>query len=231
MAARSKKVILFIVEGPTDEDALSPVLKKLFQNAQVRFHVVHGDISTDFSVDSSNAVNTVNNHIKMEMDRYGFKRNDIIRVIHLIDTDGAFIPNANVVAGDVERLQYKENCIVAKLVPQTIARNERKQRVLHRLYPAKKVGGSPYAVYYFSRNLEHVLHNDNGDLTDDQKADCADQFADTYLDDPEGFVKFLSDSDFTVCGDYGETWQFIFDGTNSLHRHCNVHLLFENPDD
>lgn len=231
MAASSKKVVLFIVEGPTDEDALSPVLKKLFQNAQVRFHVVHGDISTDLSVDSSNAINVVNGHIKMEMGRYGFKRNDIIRVIHLIDTDGAFIPNANVVAGDVEKLQYEENRIVTKLVPQTIARNERKQRVLHRLYPAKKVGGSPYAVYYFSRNLEHVLHNDSGNLTDEQKVDCADQFADTYTDDPEGFVKFLSTSDFTVVGDYGETWRFIFDNTNSLHRHCNVQLLFADAEE
>lgn len=231
MAASSKKVVLFIVEGPTDEDALSPVLKKLFQNAQVRFHVVHGDISTDLSVDSNNAINVVNDHIKMEMGRYGFKRNDIIRVIHLIDTDGAFIPNANVVAGDVEKLQYEENRIVTKLVPQTIARNERKQRVLHRLYPAKKVGGSPYAVYYFSRNLEHVLHNDSGNLTDEQKVDCADQFADTYTDDPEGFVKFLSTSDFTVVGDYGETWRFIFDNTNSLHRHCNVQLLFADAEE
>ncbi|MEG2428715.1 MAG: hypothetical protein RSB58_09845 [Clostridium sp.] len=151
MAVSSKKVILFIVEGPTDEDALSPVLKRLFQNAQVRFHVVHGDISTNFSVNSSNAVSTVNDHIKMEMDRY-----------------------------------------------------------------------------YFSRNLEHVLHNDNGDLTDEQKVDWADQFANTYSDDSEGFVKFLSDSDFTVYGDYGETWRFIFDGTNSLHRYCNVHLIFSD---
>lgn len=226
MAVKSKKVILFIVEGPTDEDALSPVLKKLFQSAQVLFHVVHGDISTDFSVDSRNAISTVNDHIKIEMDRYGFKRSDIIRVIHLIDTDGAFIPNANVVAGDVEKLQYEENRIVAKVVSQTIARNERKQRVLHRLYPAKKIGGSFYNVYYFSRNMEHVLHNNSGGLTDEQKVDYADQFADTYSADPDSFVKFLSESDFTVNGDYGETWHFIFDGTNSLHRHCNLHLLF-----
>ena len=37
MASKTKKVILFIVEGPTDEDALSPVLKKIFQNEEVRF--------------------------------------------------------------------------------------------------------------------------------------------------------------------------------------------------
>lgn len=228
MAANTKKVILFIVEGPTDEDALSPVLKKIFQNAQVHFHVVHGDLTTDFTIDDSNAVKTVNEHIKLELDRYGFKRSDIIRIIHLIDTDGAFIPNTNVAAGDVERLQYEEDRILTKSVSQTIARNERKQRVLRRLYPEKKVGGSLYAVYYFSRNLEHVLHNDSGNLTDGQKADCADLFADTYSDDTEGFVKFLSNSDFTVYGNYGETWRFIFDGTNSLHRHCNMHLLFTN---
>ena len=76
----------------------------------------------------------------MELDRYGFKRSDIIRVIHLIDTDGAFIPNANVVAGDVEHIQYEENQIVTKSVPRTIARNEQKQRVLHRLCPEKMIG-------------------------------------------------------------------------------------------
>lgn len=228
MAVNIKKVILFIVEGPTDEDALSPVLKKIFQNAQVRFHVVHGDLSTDFSVDNSNAVKTVNEHIKLELERYGFKRSDIIRVIHLIDTDGAFIPNANVVAGDVERLQYEENRVVTKSVQQTIARNERKQRVLHRLYPEKKVGAIPYAVYYFSRNLEHVLHNDSGNLTDQQKADRADAFADAYSGSAEAFISFLSGSDFTVQGAFGETWQFIFEGTNSLHRHSNLHLLFSD---
>lgn len=112
MAANTKKIILFIVDGPTDEDALSPVLKKIFQNTQVRFHVVHGDITSDMRVNNANAVSTVNAHVKMEMDRYGLKRSDIIRVIHLIDTDGAFIPKQNVIADDIEKTQYQENQIV-----------------------------------------------------------------------------------------------------------------------
>lgn len=231
MAAKTKKVILFIVEGPTDEDALSPVFKKIFQNEQVHFHVVHGDLTSDFSVDSTNAKKTMDKHIEMELGRYGFKRTDVIRVIHLIDTDGAFIPNANVVAGDVERLQYEENRIITRSVAQTIARNERKRRILHKLYPEKKVGGSPYAVYYFSRNLEHVLHNNDGDLSDDQKIDYADSFAEKYSDRPKVFVELLSDPNVKVGGDYGETWRFIFEGTNSLHRHCNVHLLFADQEE
>lgn len=227
MAANTKKIILFIVDGPTDEDALSPVLKKIFQNTQVRFHVVHGDITSDMRVNNANAVSTVNAHVKMEMDRYGLKRSDIIRVIHLIDTDGAFIPKQNVIADDIEKTQYQENQIVSRYPGKIIERNERKTRIVNRLYSAKKVGGISYAVYYFSRNLEHVLHGSEDSLSDDQKVDYADEFADRYLENPDDFVQFLSNSDFTVQGSYGETWRFIFDGTNSLHCHCNLHLLFQ----
>ena len=227
MAAITKKVILFLVEGPTDEDALSPVLKKIFQNSQVRFHVVHGDITSDLLVDAANVLVTVNEHVKIEMDRYGFKRSDILRVIHLIDTDGAFIPNENVIAGDVNKLQYEENQIICQYPARTIARNERKTRTLNRLCSAKKAGGTPYAIYYFSRNLEHVLHDNPEGLTDDQKIDYADEFADKYAKSPDDFIQFLSNSDFTVHGSYGETWRFIFEDTHSLHRHCNLHLLFQ----
>lgn len=44
MTAKTKKVVLFIVEGPTDEEALSPVLKAMFQSQDILFHVVHGDM-------------------------------------------------------------------------------------------------------------------------------------------------------------------------------------------
>lgn len=227
MAANSKKVILFIVEGPTDEDALSPVLKKIFQNNQVRFHVVHGDITSEASVNSTNVIRAVNAHIKKERDRYGFRHSDILRVVHLIDTDGAFIPDSNVVAGEAVSLQYENDQIVSPRPGKTIERNARKKQIVTRLYPTKKIDDIPYAVFYFSRNLEHVLHNKANFLTDSQKADYADAFADQYATAPDRFIQFLSHSDFTVQGDYGESWHFIFEDTNSLHRHCNLHLLFQ----
>lgn len=77
---------------------------------------------------------------------------------------------------------------MTKSVLRTIARNEQKQRVLYRLYPEKMIGKSPYAVYYFSRNMEHVLHNDARNLSDEEKANYADEFADTYSQNPEGFI-------------------------------------------
>lgn len=226
MAAKTKKVILFIVDGPTDENALSPILKKIFQNGEVRFHVVHGDITSEWLVSSTNAIKMVNEHVKAEMDRYGFRRNDIIKVIHLIDTDGAFIPNDCVVAGEVQKLCYEEDRIISRNPQRTIERNSRKTQALSRLYAAGAIGATPYSVYYFSRNMEHVMHNISDDLTDNEKMDYADRFVDEYHDNLKAFINFLTDSDFTVQLDYGESWRFIFEATNSLHRHCNLHLLF-----
>ena len=41
-----KKIMLFIVEGPTDETALSTVLNRIFSSESVKFQVVHGDVLT-----------------------------------------------------------------------------------------------------------------------------------------------------------------------------------------
>lgn len=56
--------------------------------------------------------------------------------------------------------------------------------------------------------------------------DYADEFADRYLENPDDFVQFLSNSDFTVQGSYGETWRFIFDGTNSLQSASSFSGVF-----
>ena len=41
-----KKIILFIVEGPSDETSLSTVLSRIFSSSSVKFQVIHGDILT-----------------------------------------------------------------------------------------------------------------------------------------------------------------------------------------
>jgi hypothetical protein len=228
MAAKTKKVILFIVEGPTDEETLSPALKKTFQREDVRFHVVHGDMTSNWSVSGNNAVKTVYEHIEVERKRYGIEKKDILKVIHLVDIDGAFIPADKVISGTTGAIQYFDDRIESADPEGVVDRNTRKSQVLHRLCTADAVGKVPYSIYYFSRNLEHVLHNDNGDLTDDEKINYADAFADRYGSDQKGFQTFISSDDFAVPGDFRETWNFIMQGLNSLHRHCNLHLLFQD---
>lgn len=49
-----KKVIAFIVEGPSDEAAIGTIMKEYFSSNEVQFVIVHGDITLkDYvSVDS-----------------------------------------------------------------------------------------------------------------------------------------------------------------------------------
>ena len=42
------------------------------------------------------------------------------------------------------------------------------------------MAGFPYEIYYFSRNMEHVLHDRAENLTDDEKEDLAFDIADQY---------------------------------------------------
>jgi len=230
VAPKIKKVILFIVEGPTDEDALSSVLKKIFEgeNKDVRFHVVHGDMTSDWTVWGPNAKKTVHAHIEIERNRYGLQKKDIIKTIHLVDTDGAFIPPDKVMYNKVESVQYFDDRMESEAPAFIIDRNMRKSQLLRLLHSTNTIGGIPYCVYYFSRNLEHVLHNDNSNLTDEEKLHYADIFADKYNYDSEGFKTFISSSDFTVPGEYKETWNFIMQGINSLHKYSNFHLVFQN---
>lgn len=85
-----------------------------------------------------------------------------------------------------------------------------------------------YEDYYFSRNLEHVLHNINGELSDEEKEELAFETADQYSEHPEQFLQFLCDSSFCVSGTYGETWKFIMENGNSLKRYSNMAVFFEN---
>lgn len=227
MKSKTPKVILFIVEGPTDESTLSPVLKRIFESEKIRFHVVYGDLTSELSTHAANVKKTVNEHIKAEMRKYGYSKSDMLKVIHIIDTDGAFIPDTQVKLGTCQKIKYFKDEIESAEPQKTIQRNHRKSESVRRVYTAGKMGGVPYALYYLSRNLEHVIHNKSEDLTDNEKVLYADNFSCKYENKSAEFKAFISSKDFAVEGEYLDTWKFINEGTNSLHRHSNLHLIFE----
>ena len=222
----SKKVIMFIVEGPTDADALEPVLRKIFNHERIHFHIVHGDITTKKEVSAANIIMKVASRAKQEMDRYGFRKKDILRVLHLIDTDGAFIPDSKVEFEEIEKIKYLEDKILTSDRDAIVKRNQQKTRVVCRLIGAAKVGAFDYSIYYFSRNLEHVFHDNGDDLTDDEKVEYADEAAEKY-GTSELFMDFIRSDEIAVSGRYKETWDYIMQGTNSLKRNSNFHLIFE----
>ena len=78
--SKAKKVVFVIVEGPTDEDALSSVLKQIFSSAEVHFHVIHGDITTEDAITANNAKSYVAKRIAAEMKKYAYKESDILQM-------------------------------------------------------------------------------------------------------------------------------------------------------
>ena len=89
---RLKKIVLFIVEGITDEMSLSLILSKLIDDSSVQFHVINQDITADFNSNSQNIIRKIDGEVKKFLaQNNGLKKTDIKEIIHLVDTDGAFI--------------------------------------------------------------------------------------------------------------------------------------------
>ena len=230
MARKRRKVVLVIVEGPSDETALEQSFAALFDPDKVMIKVVHGDMTVDIGANPSNIASSVGNLVRRWALKYGLKRSDFLKVIHLTDTDGAYIPDMNVVE-DVNHSgppEYNEINIIASPKSNIKARNAMKRANLDKLSSISTMWRDiPYSIYYMSCNLDHVLYgSQNSD--DATKQDNAFQFAKRYKYDLDGFVAYISDPAIAVAGDYKTTWDFIRQGQNSLHRYTNLSLCFQS---
>lgn len=229
MACKRRKVVLLIVEGPSDETALEQTFVSFFNPNDVRVKVVHGDITADIVSNPSNIVSSIGNLVKRCASKYGLKRPDFLRIIHITDTDGAYISDANVIEDEnhSDCPEYNETNIVASPKSKIRERNARKRSNLNKLSSIPAVWGNiPYSIYFMSCNIDHVLYGvQNSD--DAAKRQNAFLFARKYKDDLDGFVKYISDPDISVAGDYKATWEYIRQGLNSLHRHTNLNLCFQ----
>lgn len=224
----TKKIILFLVEGPTDEDALALIYSKLVREHDLEFAVLHTDITTRENM----TVKYIEEKIEEEVEKYLAKnpfiqKEDILKLVQVIDTDGAFISSAQVKQSETGKTEYFDTHIEAKDKNRLMRRNISKRSIVHHLANTGTVAGLPYEIYYFSRNLEHVLHNRPQNLTDEEKEDLAYETADSYSENPENFLQFLYDKEFHVNGTYTETWNFIMQNGNSLKRYCNMAVFFE----
>ncbi len=226
MAKKQKKILLFIVEGPTDEISLGLILSKLFDNEDVKFKVVRGDITSDRGSNSQNIIKKVNKQIKAFLDNNHFTKKNIKKVIHLVDIDGVYIDDADVIENkQIDGILYFEDHMEAPDRKCAIERNKQKKLLLNKLCTTTEISKIDYKMYFFCCNLEHVLHN-NQNADDDSKRDLALSFSDMYAENPNEFITFINSSEFKAEGDYAETWEVLKKDKNSLSRLSNFHLLF-----
>lgn len=217
-----KKVVLVIVEGPSDDTALGIVLNQIFDNDSVYVHIMHGDITTKKGVRSDNIVAKVGNVIRAYARAQHYTPKDFKQIIHIVDTDGAYIPDENIIFDlDCKNVSYESDGIHTVDQKGIIERNKQKTANLNRLIGVGEIWNIPYRIYYMSCNLDHVLHNKQNS-SDEEKETDAYAFAKKYKNDVNGFVKFICGSEFSVIGDYKESWLHIENRMNSLYRYTNL---------
>ena len=86
-----KKVVLVIVEGPTDEDALGISLKQYFDkfSKNVLVEVMHCDITTEWSGYPQNIREKITDVVKRNAQKNKYQKEHYSQIIHIVDTDGA----------------------------------------------------------------------------------------------------------------------------------------------
>lgn len=221
-----RKIIFIVVEGISDQTALAAIISKLIGTEKVIVEFTSCDITSEYGVTPSNIVSKIGGFIKDYSKPYYYKASDYLEVIHIIDTDGAFIGDEKVLKVPAEDIFYECNSIKTPDCQKIINRNRRKVENIKRLISLPRVWGSiPYGVYFFSCNLEHVLY-DNANVPWETKDKLATQFAKQYRHNPEGFLTFIQNDIFAIKKAYGDSWKHIQEEENSLKRYTNINLVF-----
>ena len=229
-----RKILLFLVEGKSDEASLAPSLEKIVEE-RAKFKIMSCDITSDFASTPQN--------IESRLRRLGvgrilkknpqFRESDLCGVVHIVDTDGVFASDDLVKKDDgVPNVMYYEDRILERngLYEPFLKARANKRANLSRPLLLKELKLKerlfvPYEVYFNSCNLDHVLHNKRN-CTREEKRLSSERFA-LSCSDPAKFIAFFNDVAIKVSGDYLATWSFIKEGSHSLMRHSNLSLCIE----
>lgn len=235
MAKNNKKVVILIVEGDSDEALLIERLKELFNNHEIRFEPQRGDILYDLNKRRRPIKEVIGDTVKEVLLKRKFKPANILAVLHIIDTDGCLINEENVIVKDsqTDKTIYEEGCISVCSEGQKVnicSRNSERKNNIQTMSTLKSVVGGkyPYQMYYFSRNLEHVIFNEiNPD--GNGKVDNVEDFVEN-LDRP--LEQFLSEYMPVNLEEpyelkYINSWNYISEEVNSLKRFTNTPLIIE----
>lgn len=223
-----KKIVFVIVEGPSDDTAFGVILNRIYNKNMVHIEIMHGDITSELSVNSSNIVAHIGEVVKTYAKANHYEQSYFKEIIHLIDMDGAYIPDENILEDcSAERPVYSLTDIRTANPNGVVQRNSHKSENIDRICSCSKVWRDlPYRAYYMSSNLDHVLYG-KLNSTNDEKEDDAYVFVKQYKNNIPGFIEYITDSDFAVSEDFKESWKYIKEELHSLERHTNFGICFK----
>lgn len=246
MAAK-RRLLLLIVEGPSDADLLVPVFSALLRGRRIHGCEVHCDVLTapnhkdEFLRRNGFPPSDDPRENVRQLVQYYLRDNDhswavVAGIVQVIDLDGAYIPD-DLVEEDphIPHTIYTDHGIIAKDRPSLIADHRTKASGTLTLlsHPGfrKTIGGKPrmipYRLFYVSRNLEHAFRDWSANLSDDEKKSNSKDLGREFADDPALFEAMLTElwHKHGEPGSWRESWDYAMAGTHSLERGSNLRFV------
>lgn len=230
---RTKKLILILVEGKSDEASLEYVLSNLVKSEKVKFVICRGDITSDNKTTTRNVNKKITAKIKEFLDSSNglYSITYVNLIVHIMDTDACSIDECNIVESD--KNEYQKTIVNTTSKNNILNRNRKKLAILKIVsslnYLSFNINNSslcvPYTPYYMSCNLEHVLHNNPNIDTFDEKEYYSMKFSVKYLNKISEFVEFINSTNIGTNLSFTESWNNILRPENALKRETNLNLF------
>lgn len=230
-----KKFVLFIVEGINDQKEIESILHTpYFTNFLSEYKPFYQVVKTDITADRNSSEKNIQERVRkivLDFRKKGIpysniKPSDIERIIHIVDTDGAFIPRNNIKGSDVGRYTYTDEFIEANNPNEAYGRNRKKAAILRVLKDVDKIDSIKYDIYYVSCNMDHMLFGQIN-IASQTKSSLADAYVRECKNNPECIFSGALNPDIAYNCSYEESWQQIQYKTNSLKRHTNMNLYLK----
>lgn len=165
----------------------------------------------------------------------------VCEVIHLVDIDGVYLNDDRIQTGEDQDMEHpyyddKDNIIIAKDRVALIDRNQRKRANLEKMINTKRLRitmekdanesrEKSYRVFFFSKDLDHVLYG-RANNESHYKVSDAQEFANSYYEDPLGMAKFfLEHPNASPFDNYLDSWKWLMDDTETLMPRTNLNVL------
>ena len=223
------KLLLIIVEGTSDKITLYLPLKNFIRKNKLMLNaeITSGDITLKENASKESCLNSIKDIINTFKSNYSLFPSDFYKVVHVIDTDGAFIDNDSIYRLSSNNCYYvddKSNLIYTPNIQNSVKINSNKKEIYKYLASLDKISNVPYQCLFFSRNLEHALY-DISNASIEDKINLSNKFESKYENDKDGFYNKIKEIAFTIPLKYKESWDYIFKDLNSLKRCSNFLIL------
>lgn len=233
----SKKVILVIVEGQTEELVFFDFLQERFGNLEVRIDVQCGDVISNWNRKYGTVEGAIEQVVEKYLTMYRLLPSDLLAVVQFTDTDGCFIEDKYIRVDRIKatRTRYGKNGIYVTTKFKKMQMMERNQikaesmkilaRDRHANCRKRKI---PYRLYYFSINLDHVLWGEQN-AKGNSKLEKAELFLDNLEMPLDQFLCQFVPGEETLPWEekWEKSWQEITKNLNSLQRSTNMPFVLD----